>query len=390
MAVSVPFDEQYLEDLMEGAGIDALLATTKHNVQHLLGGYRFFFFAHADATGVSRYLPAVGIVRGKLDDSFYIGAGNEDWGTAGGAIWVSDIQNISWTSIDTARAAAAALEKRGLARATIGVEKSFIPADALDTLRELLPAATFVEVHPVLESLRGVKSERELELVRIASHGIIDSMQASFGLVQPGMTKHDIAEIFRLEQTRRGLFYEYALVTLGGGSMNRSPSSDVWRSGTSLSIDSGGMYEGYIGDLSRMAIDTEPTARQTDLLAQIETVQQEARTAVAAGKRGGDIFVTALDTISKLPDGANMKFVAHGMGLITHEVPRLTSTGPVPYFGAHANDPLKSGMVLSIESWFEDHESGFIKLEDTLIVTDDGWEAPGDSARGWNRTGAGL
>jgi hypothetical protein len=47
-------------------------------------------------------------------------------------------------------------------------------------------------------------------------------------------------------------------------------------------------------------------------------------------------------------------------------------------------------MVLSIESWFEDHDSGFIKLEDTLIVTDDGWEAPGDSARGWNRTGTSL
>ncbi|WP_426997056.1 hypothetical protein [Pseudarthrobacter sp. N5] len=46
--------------------------------------------------------------------------------------------------------------------------------------------------------------------------------------------------------------------------------------------------------------------------------------AVAAGKRGGDIFVTALEAISKLSDGAAMKFVAHGMGLITLEVPRLT------------------------------------------------------------------
>jgi Xaa-Pro aminopeptidase len=390
MAVSTPFNPDQLDQLMESAGLDALLATTKHNVQHLLGGYRYFFFAHAEATGVSRYLAAVGIVRGKIEDSFYIGAGNEGWGTEGGAIWVTDIQNVSWTSLDTAEAAAVSLTKRGLASATIGVEKSFIPADALDRLRELLPGATFVEVHPVLETLRGVKSERELELVRIASLGIIDSMKASFGQIQPGMTKHEMAEIFRLEQTKRGLIYEYALVTIGGGSFNRAPSNAVWESGSSLSIDSGGMFEGYIGDLSRMAIDTEPTPRMLTLLDQIETVQQEARTAVAAGKRGGDIFTVARKTIASLPDGQNMKFVAHGMGLITHEVPRLTSTGPVPYFGAHENDPLQSGMVLSIESWFEDAESGFIKMEDTLIVTDDGWEAPGDSERGWNRTGESL
>jgi Xaa-Pro aminopeptidase len=75
------------------------------------------------------------------------------------------------------------------------------------------------------------------------------------------------------------------------------------------------------------------------------------------------------------------------MGLITHEAPRLTSTGPVPYPGDHADVPLKAGMVLSIESWVESDQVGFIKLEDTLIVTDQGWEAPGDTGRGWNRAG---
>jgi hypothetical protein len=44
-------------------------------------------------------------------------------------------------------------------------------------------------------------------------------------------------------------------------------------------------------------------------------------------------------------------------------------------------------MVLSIETWVENREVGFVKLEDTLIVTDDGWEAPGDTGRGWNRGG---
>ena len=380
------YNQSLLDDLLQRNGIDVVLATTKHNIQHLLGGYRYFFFALADATGISRYLPALGLVRGRPEQAFYIGAGNEDWGTEDGSVRIPDIQNVSWTSLDTARAAAVALQARGLQTATIGVEKSFIPADALDTLRELVPAAHFVEAHPVLETMRAVKSPRELEQVRYASVAIVESMQAAFHETQPGMTKRDIAEIFRREQTARGLFYEYALVTIGG-SMNRSPSNDTWKSGTALSLDSGGMYQGYIGDLSRMGIDAEPTPRMVKLMGQVEEIQQLARTVVRSGRRGGDIYSTVMQAIPKLPDGAVMKFVAHGMGLITHEAPRLTSTGPVPYPATHRDDPLRTGMVLSIESWFEDEAAGFIKMEDTLIVTDDGWEAPGDDARGWNNVG---
>ena len=51
-----PFDTARLDALLEDEGIDVLVATSKHNVQYLLGGYRFFFFDYMDAIGVSRYL----------------------------------------------------------------------------------------------------------------------------------------------------------------------------------------------------------------------------------------------------------------------------------------------------------------------------------------------
>ena len=45
------FDAALLDRLMDEAGLDVLLATSKHNVQYLLGGYRFFFFDDMDAIG---------------------------------------------------------------------------------------------------------------------------------------------------------------------------------------------------------------------------------------------------------------------------------------------------------------------------------------------------
>lgn len=388
---NLPFDADYLDTLLLEAGLDAVLLNTKHNVQYLLGGYRYFFFAQVDAIGVSRYLPALGIVRGKSEDAFYIGAGNEDWGTEKADLWVPDIQNTSWTTTQSAKAIVKSLRDRGLNKGTVGIEKSFFPADAYEILLTELPEAHFVEAHRVLESLRAVKNPAELVLVRDASVGIIESMDAVFATVQPGMTKFEISELFRLEQTKRGLYFEYALVTCGT-DMNRNPfgpsGQDRWQSGTSLSIDSGGALQSYIGDLSRMGVDTEPTPRMMSLLDQLESVQQAARTAVSGGKLAEGIYVAANEAIAQIPDADIIRFVAHGMGLVTHEAPRLTDVGPIPYPADHRKSPLQPGWVLSIESWFEDPMAGFIKLEDTLIVTDDGWEAPGDELRGWNRTGA--
>ena len=54
---TAPFDTARLDRLMDEAGIDVLLATSKHNVQYLLGGHRSFFFDNMDAIGISRYLP---------------------------------------------------------------------------------------------------------------------------------------------------------------------------------------------------------------------------------------------------------------------------------------------------------------------------------------------
>jgi Xaa-Pro aminopeptidase len=56
----------------------------------------------------------------------------------------------------------------------------------------------------------------------------------------------------------------------------------------------------------------------------------------------------------------------------------------VPYAAHDAELPLQSGMVISVETALLHPSRGYIKLEDTLIVTDNGWEAPGDIGRGWN------
>src|SRR6185437_12572087 len=70
---AIPFDTDKLDNLMEEAGIDVLLATSKHNVQYLLDAERAIFFDYMDALGVSRYLPVVIYPRGAPGKAGYIG-----------------------------------------------------------------------------------------------------------------------------------------------------------------------------------------------------------------------------------------------------------------------------------------------------------------------------
>ena len=66
---TIPFDTARLDKLMDEAGMDVLIATSKHNVQYLLGGHRTFFFDHMEAMGPSRYLPVLAYPRGAPDQA---------------------------------------------------------------------------------------------------------------------------------------------------------------------------------------------------------------------------------------------------------------------------------------------------------------------------------
>ena len=238
----------------------------------------------------------------------------------------------------------------------------------------------------VLERLRSIKTPDELKKLKYASEAVIQSMQAVIAGHQPGATKADLVEALRREETNRGLTFEYCLIT-AGTSLNRAPSDQVWGKGDILSLDSGGNYHGYIGDLCRMAIHGEPDAELEDMLAEIEAIQRASMKPIKAGAMGSVVYEEAEKLLKKSKHHNHMHFLGHGMGLVSHEAPRLTATGPVPYDDFDAKRPLEAGMVISVETTLAHPKRGFVKLEDTAVVTASGCEIYGEGARGWNRGG---
>jgi Xaa-Pro aminopeptidase len=383
---AIPFDSDRLDQLMEEAGIDVLLATSKHNAQYLLGGHRAFFFDYMDAMGLSRYLPVVIYPRGAPDKAGYVGHRLERFQQDVRPLWTPVVEASSNGSVDAIEKAVDHIRRAGLKPRRIGVEMEFLPVDSAMKLKSALPDSEMVSAHGVLERLRACKRPDELAKLKIASDLVIDSMLAVIAKHGPGTTKQDLADALKREEVNRGLTFEYCLIA-AGASHNRAPSDQRWEQGDVLSLDSGGNYHGYIGDLARMAILGEPDQELDDLLGEIEQVQQAAMKPIRAGVRGGEIYAAAEALVHKSQHHNNLEFIAHGMGLVSHEKPHLTSTGPVPYSDEDAHRPLESGMVISVETTLKHPRRGFIKLEDTVAVTDAGFEMYGADARGWNRGG---
>jgi Xaa-Pro aminopeptidase len=134
-----------------------------------------------------------------------------------------------------------------------------------------------------------------------------------------------------------------------------------------------------------MAIQGEPDAELDDLLGEIEDIQRAAMKPIKAGAAGSVIYGAAQPLVQRSKHHNHMHFLAHGMGLVSHEAPRLTASGPVPYDAYDANRPLESGMVVSVETTLAHPERGFIKLEDTVVVTPKGFDIYGEGGRSWNR-----
>jgi Xaa-Pro aminopeptidase len=387
--LAIPFDHHRLDRLMDAAGIDVVVATSKHNVQYLLGGHRANFFDYMDATGVTRYLPVLVYPKGAPEKAAYIGHRLEKFQREVNPMWTPETQTNSAGSVDAMQKAVDHMRKAGIPAKRIAAEFGFLPYDAANVLRAAFPDADWADALYVLERLRVKKSAEELELLKYASDAVIESMKTVIASHGPGTTKDEVVEALRREETNRGLTFEYCLIT-AGTSMNRAPSDQRWEKGDIMSIDSGGNYRGYIGDVCRMAIQGEPDAELVELLGEIETMQRAAMKPIRPGALGKEVYAAAKPIVARSKHHNHIDFLAHGMGMVSHEGPRLAEHGPVPYPNEYANEPLEAGMVLSVETTLLHPTRGFIKLEDTVVVTDSGHEVYGEGARDWNRAGTGA
>jgi Xaa-Pro aminopeptidase len=371
--MQVPFDAEKLDRLMDELDLSLVIASTRHNVRYLCGGYYYHFFLNLPRVGRSQYLSFVGIPKKRLENSFYVARAEERGQMESEGLWVPVVVEALKGTVTAAEGVVKMIRRLGLTSSRIGVEFPFLPADAFLALQSEFPEAVFLDATPVFEELRAVKNEREISILRSVYAGVAESIQAAFHGSYCGESTLHIAQRVEKEMAKRAISFLFSFVCAGPGFL-RAPSSVRWENGQVLHIDAGGNQQDYIADICRMGCLGEPPALAKELHQACIEVQDHVRSIVRPGVVCREVLKAGEVASQRYRFSSYARFVVHSIGMVPYEQPT---------FSPQTTRTLEKGMVLSIETDFLHPQVGHVKIEDAVAVTEGGCEGLGDLGREW-------
>jgi Xaa-Pro aminopeptidase len=240
---------------------------------------------------------------------------------------------------------------------------------------------TFRTTERLVEELRMIKDAFEIALLRESARRIGPVAHTAFAAARAGASEREVAAV--IESAMRTAGYERPAfdTIVGSGPHSALPhyraGERVLATGDLVVLDFGGVLDGYCSDVTR-TIAVGPISAEARRI--YDAVYDAQRAAVAAVRPG--VTTTAVDAAARdvlEARGFGPAFghgTGHGLGLDVHEDPRVTKPRPdVPAI------PLQPGMVFTIEPGA--YVAGFagVRIEDDVLVTEEGCEVLTDIPR---------
>lgn len=341
-----------LRQKMSDAGVDLLAVGPGAHMQWLLG-----FHPHADErpcllcvsqSGVGILMPALNAdgSRESTDLPFF------EWADADGpdAAFKSLLQDL-----DVDKANSIALDE------TMRADFAALVQDTMNPAQRQFTATT-------IGALRMCKDQSEYACLKTNALIADKAMQAGWEAMKPGMTELEVAAIIRQSFSARGAQPLFSIVGAGGnGAFPHHHTGDtILASGNAVVMDIGGGVNGYSSDITRMAVLGEPPQGYEEVHAVVEAAVQAALAAAMPGVMAKEVDAAARGVITDA--GYGEYFVhrtGHGLGVEIHEQPYLTSV---------SETVLQAGMVFSIEPGIYLPGRFGLRLEDIVILREDGPE----------------
>lgn len=244
--------------------------------------------------------------------------------------------------------------------------------DFLD-LKKLLKDRELLPLDNPLQKIRSVKDPEEILILREAASLGRQGFQYAKSFLKDGIKEEEVAqelEIFWKRKGGQGLAFE-PIIAFGKNSAlpHYRASETVLTQGTTVLMDIGVKWKGYHSDLTRTFFWGEPPPIMHEIYAIVQEAQNRAFALCKPGILIGDLDAVARDYISSQGYGENfLHSLGHGVGLEIHEWPLIRKKEP------YQNLSLVAGMVITIEPGIYLPGIGGVRIEDTVAITNSGYE----------------
>ena len=252
-------------------------------------------------------------------------------------------------------------------------------ADFALLLLDVLPGASRRFTDDTVGFLRARKDDREFRLLKASAVLNDRAIQAGFDALREGISELEVAAVIRDVYKQAGAVPVFTSVCFGGnGAFPHHHTGETrLKAGDAVLIDAGGRLEGYPSDMTRVGFFGEPTAEYLKVHSIVERAVQAALAASKPGVAAREIDKAARDVIAEAGYGDRFSHrTGHGMGIDIHEPPYLTAT---------SDTVLDEGMVYSIEPGIYLPGQFGLRLEDIVILREDGPEILSDMPRAAQR-----
>lgn len=357
-----------LRQLMTGIDLDVCLISSPENIFYLTGLSHMGFFAYhlliVPTNGkmalICRAMEFVTVDRlvvrpGRAD--FYGFADDED----------------------PARFTCEVLGRMGLASTRIAAEKSslFLPPRILDGIAAGLPLAQIGDCSGLVDSLRQVKSDRELNYTRQAAQVTVAMMQAARKTAAAGVSEQEVAaEVHRAMLLAGGTypgFSPFIRATPTLGEEHRTWSGYRLQPGDVLFVELAGCVNHYHAPMGRLIyVDQVPPGTKAMAALCLDAFESVAET-IRPGVTAGQVYQSWQEVV----DAAGFShYRRHHCGYMTGiGFPPSWVGGPMVVGLRHDSDlELQAGMVFHLMSWLMGAGEGDYFVSDTAVVTKDGCE----------------
>lgn len=221
-----------------------------------------------------------------------------------------------------------------------------------------------------IEKIRMIKDKEEIIKLKKAGQIITETLKEVFEIIKPGVRELDIATELAYTMRKKGAQGESfeAIVVSGERSSlpHGKPSKKKINEGELITIDTGANYQNYKSDMTRTIILGKENEKQKEIYYIVLEAQKKALKFLKPGVKCKEVDSIARDIIKKKGYGKNFGHgLGHGVGLDIHEMPRVS-----------LNDDtiLLPGMVITIEPGIYLPSVGGVRIEDTVLITEDGYE----------------